>query len=290
MHRSIIEREIPALQEAGKAVVVEIDDDFCALPAHNAAFYFTHPKRDPNMNAHFLRAACRMADLVTCTTPALARRYAPHGRYAVLPNYIPASYLDIPHAGNGHTVGWAGNIVYHPHDLDVCGLGVTQAIAASGATFLALGDERTNTVLRIPPAQAQHTGFVPLNEYPQQVARFDIGLVPLEDNQFNNGKSALKMLEYAAVGVHPIITPSPDNLRIHDQYGIGTTAIKPKHWARAITTMLDPDRRYTAATHARATIRAHLTYERNNHQWLDAWQQARDNRYHTQHTAHVQAG
>jgi glycosyltransferase involved in cell wall biosynthesis len=285
MHREIIERHIPALQESGKAVVVEIDDDFCALPAGNAAFFFTHPKRDPNLNALFLRRACAMADLVTCTTPALARRYAPHGRVAVIPNFVPAEYLQVPHTGDGKTVGWAGNIMYHPHDLDVCGIGVTQAVTSNDARFLAVGDEHTNAVLRIPENAGTHTGFVPLAEYPHQLARMDIGLVPLEDNQFNNGKSALKMLEYAACGVYPICTPSPDNMRLHTTYGIGTMASKPKHWQRAITTALqDSDARAAAVHTARTVVAQHLTYERNSQLWLDAWRQAQANRYHTQHT------
>lgn len=291
MHREIAEKHIPQIQAAGIAVVVEIDDDFCALPFGNLAFYFTHPKRDPNMNAHWLKRACAIADLVTCTTPALARRYAAHGRYAVLPNYIPAHYLDIPHAGNNNTIGWAGNIQYHPHDLDVCGSGIAQAIEQlPDATFLAIGDEHIAAALRIPKGRHTHQPFVPLPEYPHQLARYDVGIVPLEDTQFNNGKSALKMLEYAACGVYPIVTPSPDNMRLHEQYGIGSIARKPREWMRTIiNTMHDHDARHAATTHTRTIIGQSLTYERHAADWHTAWHAARINRYATQHTTHVPA-
>lgn len=291
MHRVIIQNHIPALQAAGKAVVVEIDDDFGALPFNNLAFITTHPKRDPNMNAHWLDRACKIADLVTCTTPALARRYAAHGRYKVIPNYVPASYLDIANTGDGNTVGWAGNLQYHPHDLGMCGRAVANVInTVPESRFLGIGDERIPIALAIPDDVAIHQPFVPLDQYPAMLARLDIGIVPLEDTVFNKGKSCLKMLEYASVGAYPIVSPTPDNQRLHDDYGIGTLARKPKEWQRAITTMLqDNDARQAAAQQARTAVAQHLTYERNSTQWLAAWRQAQANRYATQHTAHTPA-
>jgi glycosyltransferase involved in cell wall biosynthesis len=291
MHRQIIEQHIPALQAAGKAVVVEIDDDFGALPFNNLAFITTHPKRDPNMNAHWLSRACKLADLVTCTTPALARRYAAHGRYAVIPNYVPARYLEIPHTGDGNTIGWAGNLHYHPHDLGACGRAVLHVLDSEpGTRFLGIGDERIATALAIPDDTAIHQPFVPLEEYPRMLAKLDVGIVPLEDTAFNQAKSCLKMLEYAACGAYPVVTPTPDNLRLHNTYGLGSTARKPKEWQRVIArTLHDKDAMHAAAQQARTVIAEHLTYERNSQQWLDAWRQAQANRYATQHSAHTPA-
>lgn len=289
MHRAIIEQHIPALQAAGKAVVVEIDDDFGSLPFNNLAFITTHPKRDPNMNAHWLDRACKLADLVTCTTPALARRYAGHGRYKVIPNYVPARYLDIEHIGDGHTIGWAGNLQYHPHDLSTCGRSVINVLnTVPHARFLGIGDERIANALSVPDDVARHQPYVPLPEYPRMLARLDVGLVPLEDTAFNQSKSALKMLEYAACGVYPVVTPTPDNRRLYDQYGLGTTARKPKEWQRVIARALsDVDELRAATTTARTAIANYLTYERNSQAWLDAWRQARANRYQSQQTDHA---
>ena len=48
-----------------------------------------------------------LADLVTCSTDAL-RRYATHGRVAVLRNCVPERYLSITAKRTGQTVGWGG--------------------------------------------------------------------------------------------------------------------------------------------------------------------------------------
>ena len=100
-HQRLVSRDvvdtIPHLQAAGVAVVVDIDDDLDALPKGHPYRAATSPARplrrhadgyvdDPDAkNRLWLREACRQADLVTVSTPALAKRYARHGRVAVLP-------------------------------------------------------------------------------------------------------------------------------------------------------------------------------------------------------------
>jgi glycosyltransferase involved in cell wall biosynthesis len=44
--------------------------------------------------------------------------------------------------------------------------------------------------------------------------KFDIGLAPLEDNNFNRGKSNLRWLEYSALKIPTIASPLPDFKRV----------------------------------------------------------------------------
>lgn len=279
---------ITMMRSHGIKVVVEVDDDFSAIDPRNAAFWACQPTQGvyvypdgtekptggPDRNWQHLAAACRIADMVTVTTPALARRYGSHGRVRIIPNCVPESYLEIespPH--DDVVVGWAGSVHSHPTDPKVVGAGIRQAMAATGATFRNVG---TGTGVKDGFHLAEEpfsTGYVPLSEYPHAVACFDIGLVPLVDSAFNRAKSSLKMLEYAALGVVPVVSPTPDNLRM-ERLGLGMVADKPKDWQRSVTRLArDADLRAEWKTNVRARASMY-TYENRCEMWWDAWSDA----------------
>lgn len=275
---------IPECQARGVAVVVELDDDFTSISGRNMAFLNTHKMRNVDYNSEWLRKACMAADLVTCTTPAIGRRYAPD-HHVVIPNYVTASWLDIPHAGDGHTVGWAGSMTVHPDDLFVMGHGLDRSLEQVGGYFHAIGDEMTCRALRIDPARRRLTPWMEdwTTSYPAAVARLDVGLVPLQESAFNRAKSALKMMEYAALGVVPIVSPTPDNTRVRTDYGIGVLAESPRAWAAHIKRLLTSEsERQEMSAAGRAAVYDHLTIERNAWRYPEAWEQAVRNRQRTQ--------
>lgn len=51
-----------------------------------------------------------------------------------------------------------------------------------------------------------HIKWTPEKEYPV-ISQFDIGLMPLEDNEFTRGKCSFKLLQYMAVGAPGIASP-----------------------------------------------------------------------------------
>jgi len=269
-----VAQAVGILQRKGVRVVVEIDDDFDAISARNVAYHGMQPHNSPRHNKVWLRQACLAADLVVCTTPALAARYAPHGRFLVVPNFVPQWYLGIerePHEGT--FVGWSGSIETHPDDLQVTGGAVQRAIRSTGATFAVVGTgkgvRRALGLAVDPPA----SGWAPITRYPYAVAELDIGIVPLEITPFNQAKSALKMMEMAACGVVPIASPTADNWRMY-QHGIGVLADSPRRWEGAIKAMVnDPEMRQDIARAQRTQMTA-FTVEHNAEQWLDAWQSA----------------
>ena len=283
--RTVVEA-IPVLHRHGVAVVVEIDDDFHALPHGHGAKRATSVAADPDHNRMWLRRACDMADLVTVTTPALAERYGSHGRVAVLPNLVPASYLEVPsHAPRevSPTVGWTGSVVTHIGDLDVMGGVIPEVLASTGARFVSWGVGLTEQTLGVTGRVRPWADL--RGAYPRQVADLDVGLVPLADNAFNQSKSALKMSEMAALGVPSVISPSPDNLRVHNATGIGMVATTPDEWRHHLTSLLtSPDLRAEMAAQGREAMRAY-TYEEHSMEWWDAWRSAADHRTRQEHAA-----
>jgi glycosyltransferase involved in cell wall biosynthesis len=277
LQRVLVET-IPLLQAHGVAVVVELDDDFLALPPRNAAFAATHPRRDPDANWNHLAAAARAADLVTVSTPALAERYGRPGTARVVPNYVPERYLTLARAEPTPrpVVGWSGTLRSHHGDLDVTRGQVARTVEAEGATVRIVGPAPERAAFQRAlglPEPPEVTGWVPIDRYPQAMAQLDVGIVPLADNRFNLGKSSLKLLEMASLGVPAVASPTPDNLRLH-RLGAGRLASKPRDWAREVGRLLrDPAWHEELAVQGRA-VAAELTVEGNAWRTWEAWAEA----------------
>jgi len=262
---------IPALQRKGVRVVVEIDDDFEHVEPRNISWKAVQPNLSPGRNREHLRRACELADLVTVSTPALAAVYGRHGRVVVLPNYVPAAYLRIrQEAHDGLYVGWSGSIDTHPDDLQMCGTGVQRALLATGANMAVVGTGKgvkgALGLSQVPLA----CGWRSLQDYPDAVAQFDVGIVPLNPSPFNEAKSWLKGLEMASVGV-PFIASPTQQYRALTSLGAGMLAESPRQWEGMLKRLLrDVGWREEVAARGRE-VAATLTVEANAWRWLEAW-------------------
>lgn len=260
---------VPLLQAQGVRVVVEIDDDFSTIHARNSSFRSTSPRRSPGWNREHLARACRSADLVTVTTPTLAQRYGAHGRVRVVPNLVPARYLTL-NVESTLSVGWTGSIETHPTDLQVTRGAVARAVQEAGVPFMVVGTGlgvAEALGLDGPPVVA---GWLPLDDYPAAMGTHRVGIVPLDDILFNHAKSALKMMEYAAVGVPVIASPTADNVRMH-AHGIGVLAAKPRHWLAQLRRLLSSEEERAEMAGTGRAVMAGFTIERNVDRWWDAW-------------------
>lgn len=266
------------LQDRGVTVVHEIDDDVTALPKH-------HPMlpelaaHGPGQNVDTFRLACQQADWLTCTTPALATLGRPD-RVTVLPNCIPQARID---AGAVHrsterrfdrpVIGYSGPDRFHLWDIPLVGKGVFHAKAKTNAIFYGIGGQRLPKLFGVDGTadnwRDMHdygaTGFV------AGQSMFDVGLVPLMACRFNECKSDLKGLEYAALGI-PFIASPTGPYRDLAAAGVGVTARTPRVWREAICEALDDPRpRPEIIDYARTR-----TFETNHHAWWNTWTQAKE--------------
>jgi hypothetical protein len=114
---------------------------------------------------------------------------------------------------------------------------------------------------------------MPFAEYPAEVARLDVGMAPLADTAFNRGKSALKPLEMAALGVAFVASPLPEYARLAE-LGAGDLAGRPRHWVATLRRLLTDDE-YRAERAGRGReVAARLTYEAHADGWAVAWGEA----------------
>lgn len=284
-HRHLVEA-IPHIQAHGIAVVADFDDDFDSLHPRNQAFLAYDPERNPMQNKVWAKLASSLADLVTVTTPALAKTYGAHGRVAVLRNYVPESYLsvkptwpdqlgvptiDIP------SIGWAGNPYSHPGDLEVMGTSIHDLAWDHTARFRTIGTPKTLKIVGAGQLSSDVVEWAPIDEFAALTASFDIGVVPLADTRFNRAKSWLKGLEYAALGVPFVASPTHPYKELA-AIGLGdlvrTTTRNSRSWHEALLRYVeDEEYRALRAEEGRIIARSY-TYEKNGFEWLQAWANA----------------
>jgi hypothetical protein len=276
--RPVDQRLVPVIMQLkaqGVATVVEIDDDLTALDSAHSSFRGLHPRTNPHANWDHLRAACAVADLITVTTPALARRFAGHGRVVVLPNCVPTRLLDSPRNRLlAFEVGWTGTVGTHPRDLDVLGDAI-RVLRDEGVSFGVVGDGAL-VPERLGLDDVLATGWLPIDEYYERMAEFAVGVVPLANSAFNHAKSDLKGVEFAALGVPFVASPLPEYQGLAAR-GVGRLATKPKRWRTQIRELLSIDRTEVVET-GREYVRAHRTIEAQAWRWAEAWEKAVETR------------
>lgn len=279
---------IPLLRTKGVAVVVDVDDDLTAIHPGNAAFEYLHPRNlgkrrdDGQIHLHSwrtLQQACRDASWVTVTTPALADRYAPHGRVSVLPNYLAEHYYQYPGPGEqtmrgfgANLVGWPASLHNHPNDPDAVGNAVARLVD-DGARFRVYG---TSAGARHAfGLQSDPESVVPIEilDWAAALDELTVGICPLADTVFNGAKSFLKPLELAARGVPWVGSPRTEYRRLH-ALGCGHLAEKPKEWYGITRKLLRDPVFWSESADAGQDVAKTLRLRDHAWRWMDAWDAA----------------
>ena len=114
---------------------------------------------------------------------------------------------------------------------------------------------------------------MPFDTYPFVLQQFSIGLAPLESHQFNRSKSALRLLEYGAVGVPYVASPLASYVQFHrETAGCGGFIARDKRdWSEAITHLLEhPELREEMGRNLQQVIRERYNTDTVGLQWADA--------------------
>lgn len=257
------------------AVVIDMDDDMSSIHPENVAYHLYRPGSGSPFSWKWANECCRLATLVTTSTTRLQKTYAPHGRGAVLDNYVPEVYLEFPREEAG-TFGWAGTSKGHPNDPQVSALGIKKLIDEGYRFRIVGGDEGCRRVFRLP-FRPDMTGVVGIDKFASTIAtNLDVGMVPLANTSFNAAKSRLKGIEYMSVGVPWVASPREEYRRLQRESGVGLLAETPKEWYSAIKLLMDDDILRKEMAHAGHEYMASQTYQANAWRWMEAWQRASD--------------
>ena len=222
---------------AGKRVVVDLDDDFNAIPKHNPAYNYTGAG-----HATYLYELKKLLNypgvIVTYASAELAKRYKVDG--VVIPNYWdeenPNWYIPKRTHPDYVTLGFSGTTT-HREDFNIIEPAlkkvfndyphlrfVSQLDDSIYTRFLDLPEERK---LFIPPLL-----YI---DYPLMYSYIDILLVPLRDTHFNRAKSDIKLLECGASKTPYVASDMP----FYHDWGVGGGLVKTTDWDVALPSMVE---------------------------------------------------
>lgn len=286
----VIQRDVPRYADAyaqiiararaaSKPVICDLDDLLFDLPE-------THPAKRFHYYQHALvptLGAILTADVVTVSTPPLyeyVREFNPNTW--LLPNYLDdhlwtvRQQLPDPHH-RPVVLGFMGGEA-HVSDLQMI-LGVLLGLLRQYGDQLRLkfwGCEPPPELRREPNVE-----FIPFAEtYPSFARRFsgqncDIFVAPLLDTPFNRSKSAIKFLEYSALGVPGVYSRLDPYERVVSQRQNGLLATTPEEWKQALDELIcHPDLRYDIGRQARQTVLDGWLLSQHAHEWTDVYRRA----------------
>ena len=247
MHKDAV-KYIELAKSYGQTVIIDTDDHFEKLPEDNLAFITTDPIRNPDNNRDHLISTYSVADGIITSTKFLEQRMLQYNDrvYRVKNSLDPQTFIyRLDTAGFKPTIGWVGIMMWRVDDLKHVSGPIKTTIEKYGLNFHHTGImlDRPKWIaeaLNIDPERV--TGFT--GSRPQYYGNvfmpIDIGIVPLNPNQFNEAKSNLKGLEYALSGI-PFVASDTQEYRDLADMGVGRIAKSNKDWLKHLKQLLDPE-------------------------------------------------
>lgn len=262
--------EIHKARSNGQVVINDLDDWFWGLHKSNAAYRLTDPKKNRISNIDHYKDVLLASDLVVVSTPFLAEqlsKWSDSLRIILIRNGVDVDYFSTRLQRQvDPVIGWAGSTAHRSDDLQLL-----KSVCAElpDATFAHTGwhpsAPQFHDEVGIEASRVLNTPMLAPHQYVHGL-NFDIGLIPLTNIPFNQAKSNIKGLEYAAAGIPFIASPLPEYVYLAEELGIGRLASSSSDWVQHIAELQDADLRREEAKRQRALLTAHA---------LDAKTQAR---------------
>lgn len=252
-------------------IVYDIDDWFDAIPDYNPASEYVANAATSVAHMHEVMS---LSDLITVTTPGLADLYRRFAPTVVLPNYLdPAVWKDAAKYRWEHPgvhVGWLAAWRWRGGDADVLRDWLPGFLGSRpGVTFGALGCPELLDDFGINGFSIEMCAY---DDLPDVLGTIDVGLVPCAFNAFNwRGKSACKSMEYNAMGVPAIASPTDAN-RAYIRPGVNGLLVRKNNWVGAIDAVVDNLDQYRAG--AFKVAEEHMIDDHIG-KWVDAYSGAR---------------
>ena len=263
---------------SGRKIVNDVDDWFWGIHPKNGAAKAVDPKLNKKSNLDFYKLTLERSSLVTVSTPFLETELMSwNPKVQLIKNHIAyTNFKPRIHRKAIPIIGWCGSTSHRSDDLPILKEPFKQIKKAKQKFFFHhTGSQQgaNSFAFEVGLAEKEVTKLPLLMpaEYPSGFC-FDIGVVPLSDIPFNDAKSWIKGLEYAAAGIPFIASPSPEYTILHDEYGVGRLASTPEEWVEHFIELSDPMARTVEATRNRQIVIDNFGPQAMANQWDElAW-------------------
>ncbi len=233
-------------------VLYDLDDPLFSVSAYET--YRNMDALDPKMKAHFVSEAPKYlsmmngADILSVSTPGMARHAA---LYTERPVFVRRNFADAETLTAGDTamcdaagqdnlfrVAFASGSQGHEVDLAEIIETLSEFVIADPDRRLVLIGHFDLSYL--PEGLEDQTEVIKFADYARYLAALeqaDCAVMPLCDDAFNQCKSAVRVLDAAAVGVPAIVGPVGDLAQVVRHNVTGFIAETQEDWMTALNTL-----------------------------------------------------
>ena len=245
-----------------KKVIFDFDDAIWLKNTSTTNSVITLFKRYRNAND-----TCKWAWRVSCGNDYLsdhARQFNPNV-------FVNPTTIDTEHhhnqvkqfSGEKITIGWTGThstIKY----LDALIPTLKKLEGEFDFRFVVIADRK-------PDFDLKGLQFVPWNKQTEidDLLKMDVGVMPLENDKWANGKCGFKALQYMALGIPAMVSPVGVNTKIVDHEMNGWICDTPDEWEQTLRSILEKKtdlKDFSAA--ARTKIEGHYSVKSNTSNFL----------------------
>ncbi len=217
----------------------------CVVDYDDAVFHRYDQHRNPFIRALLgkkIDAIMRQATTVVVGNEYLAERasLAGAGRIERLPSVVDISrYTTKEKTGEQFRIGWIGSPITAPY-LGLIKDALEEVAKLTGARVVLVGSGDQD------PLPGVAKDVLPWSEDSEvaQIQSFDVGIMPLPDGPFEQGKCGYKLIQYMACGLPVVASPVGVNTRIVEQGITGFQASTNADWVEALVMLAkDPGMR-----------------------------------------------
>jgi len=235
------------LRRLGKPVVFDFDDALYADLRNYDAIRFDHQLRQCDLAVLENEHTQEYAERIGCRTlritgPIDADRYTPAARRP------PDNHV---------TLGWIGSETTLPHLTHIAGALAHVGAQHPGVRLQVVGAGRV-------PDLGLPIVFVPwsLADEVEHLRSFDIGLMPLPDDEWTRGKGGYKLLQYMACGLPCVASPVGINTTLVTEGENGFLVRTDGEWIEKLTQLIDePELRQTMGQVGRLRVEANYSFQ-----------------------------